>query len=199
MPSPTSDKRLRLFIALDLPAQVRRGIVRWGDHALADAALRPVDEGALHVTLAFLGGRPEAEVEPLARLLNGLKSPAPRLCLTGAVSIGKGRPRLFALDAASPETAALQAELVELGEEAGLIEPEKRPFWPHVTVARVRPERRGSRRPARVADPPGGLPEALLEPFRCVRVTLYRSLTSPAGAEYVPLAQVELSERAAVR
>ena len=199
MTASDGPKRLRLFIALDLPAEVRRGIVRWGDHALADSALRPVGEEALHVTLAFLGGRPEEEVQPLARLLSGLRGPAPRVCLTGTVAIGKGRPRLFAIDAESPEAAALQAELVKAGGEAGLIEPEDRPFWPHVTVARVRPDRRGSRRPARVADPPGELPDRLLEPFRCVRVTLYRSLTGPAGAEYVPLAQVELPERAAVR
>ena len=192
-------KRLRLFIALDLPAEVRRAIVRWGDHALADSSLRPVDEAALHMTLAFLGNRPEAEVEPLARLLGRLRSPAPRVCLTGAVGIGRGRPHLFALDAESPGAAALQGELVAAGTDQGLIEPEERPFWPHVTVARVRSERRGSRRPARISDPPGELPKPLLEPFRAVRVTLYRSLTNPAGAEYVPLAQVELPERAVVR
>jgi 2'-5' RNA ligase len=114
-------------------------------------------------------------------------------------AIGGRRPRLFALDAASPEAAGLQAELVTAGREAELIEPEERPFWPHVTIARVRSDRRGSRRPARVADPPEGFAEDLRKPFRCVRVTLYRSLTGPAGAEYVPLAQVELPEKAAVR
>ena len=196
MAPATSGKRLRLFIALDLPAEVRRQIVRWGDHELADPALRPVDEGALHVTLAFLGPRPESEVEPLARLLSGLRHPAPRLALGGVSPIGGRRPRLFALDAESPDAAGLHAELVGAGREAGLIEPEERPFWPHVTVARVRSE---SRRPARVAKPPGEFPENLRKPFRAVRVTLYRSLTGPAGAEYVPLAQVELPEKAAVR
>ena len=199
MAPSTSGKRLRLFIALDLPAEVRREIVRWGDHELADPALRPVDLEGLHVTLAFLGHRPEEEVEPLARLVSGLRHPAPRLALTGVSAIGGRRPRLFALDAESPEAVGLQAELVAAGREAGLIEPEERPFWPHVTVARVRSERRGSRRPARIAGPPGELPEGLRKPFRAVRVTLYRSLTSPAGAEYVPLAQVELPDGAAVR
>ena len=192
-------KRLRLFIALDLPAEVRRGIVRWGDHELADPALRPGDEEALHVTLAFLGSRPEEEVESLARLVGGLRHPAVRLALTGVSNVGGRRPRLFALDAESHEAVALQAKLVAAGKEAGLIEPEERPFWPHVTVARVRSERPGSRKPARVANPPGEFPETLRKPFGCVRVTLYRSLTGPAGAEYVPLAQVELPQRAAVR
>ena len=76
---------------------------------------------------------------------------------------------------------------------AGLHEAEERDFWPHVTVARVRSEGRGSRRPAAVARRPGDLPERLKEPFYAVRLTLYRSELQPSGARYVPLAQVELS------
>jgi 2'-5' RNA ligase len=86
--------------------------------------------------------------------------------------------------------AALEEELVA----ERLHKPEKRPFWPHLTVARVRPEGRGSKRPRRVSSPPEALPQALLQPVRCVRVALYRSELKPQGAEYVPLAQVELSE-----
>lgn len=74
----------------------------------------------------------------------------------------------------------------------GFYEPEKRPFWPHVTVARVRPEARGSRRPAVVSEVPGPLPPELKEPRIAVRMALYRSVLQPSGAKYVPLAQVEL-------
>jgi 2'-5' RNA ligase len=75
----------------------------------------------------------------------------------------------------------------------GLHEADRRDYWPHVTVARVRPEGRGSRRPAAVARRPGDLPDRLKEPFDAVRLTLYRSELQPTGARYVPLAQVELS------
>jgi len=61
-----------------------------------------------------------------------------------------------------------------------------------VTVARVRREERGSRRPAPVSKPPGALPKELLRPFDGVRLTLYRSQLQPQGAQYTPLAQVEL-------
>jgi 2'-5' RNA ligase len=104
----------------------------------------------------------------------------------------KGRPRLFALDAESEQTVDLQATLERELVAKRLYEPEKRRFWPHVTVARVRPERRGSKRPARIESPPGSLPEALCEPFRAVRITLYLSTLRPQGAEYAPLAQVGL-------
>jgi hypothetical protein len=43
-----------------------------------------------------------------------------------------------------------------------------------------------------VETPPGPLPKALLAPFRAVRVSLYRSLLRPSGAEYVSVAHVEL-------
>ena len=88
--------------------------------------------------------------------------------------------------------AYLEAGLEESLAEAGLYQPEKRPFWPHVTIARVRREERGSKRPALVSRPPGALPKDLLRPFDGVRITLYRSQLQPQGAQYTPLAQVEL-------
>ena len=86
----------------------------------------------------------------------------------------------------------LQAELEEKLVAGRLYEPEKRPFWPHVTVARVKPEGKGSKRPRRVEKFPGGLPKDLLQAAVCRRVTLYRSELKPSGAEYRPLAQVKL-------
>ena len=106
----------------------------------------------------------------------------------------RGRPRLFALPVVSSEMLELQAALQRRLVAERLYEAEKRPFWPHVTVARVRPEKRRSKRPRRVEDPPGPLPQALLQPIHGVRVALYRSELKPQGALYTPLAQVELSE-----
>jgi 2'-5' RNA ligase len=185
--------RARLFVALDLPDDVREGIAAWGRSALADPALRPVAPGSLHVTLAFLGWLPEKEVPRLAEIAAAAGGPAPRLRLGDPVPRpARGGPRLYALPADSPGAVELQAGLRERLVEARLYEPEKRPFWPHVTVARVRREERGSKRPALVAAPPGALPKGLLRPFDGVRMTLYRSVLQPQGAQYTPLAQVEL-------
>jgi 2'-5' RNA ligase len=188
--------RARLFFALDLPDQVREGLVAWGNGALLDPGLRPVAPSSLHMTLAFLGYLPEREIEPLAALIGEVSRTAPRIELLHPVPRPeRGRPRLFALPAESPGAVSLQADLQERLVGARLYKPEKRPFWPHVTVARVRREERGSSRPARVKSPPGPLPERLLQPFDGVRVTLYRSQLQPQGAQYTPLAQVELPER----
>lgn len=185
--------RARLFVALELPASVRDGIVAWGRAALADPALRPVAPESLHITLAFLGWTAEKEVPRLRGIVEESRGPAPRIALGDPVPRPqRGRPGLFALPADSPGAVELQAGLGERLVEAGLYEPEKRPFWPHVTVARVRREERGSKRPALVSRPPGALPQALLQPAVCRRLTLYRSKLQPQGAQYTPLAQVEL-------
>ena len=187
--------RARLFIALDVPDAVREGISAWQRAELADPALRVVAAENLHITLAFLSYLPEKAIGRLASIVHAVAAPSPPVRLQPEpVAKPEGRPRMFALDAVSEATVALQSELERELVAARLYKPEKRPFWPHLTVARVRNERRGSKRPARVARRPGPLPAALCEPFGGVRVTLYVSKLRPQGAEYAPLAQVELSE-----
>ena len=44
-----------------------------------------------------------------------------------------------------------------------------------------------------VERPPTALPDELLEAFDAPRVTLYRSHLRPTGAEYVPLAALDLN------
>jgi 2'-5' RNA ligase len=183
-----------LFVALDLPESTRTAIAVWGQRALADPALRPVGPESLHVTLAFLGWQAEREIPRLAEIVEAGRGPAPAIELGDpAPRPERGRPRLFALPVESPGAVELQACLQERLVGARLYEPEKRPFWPHVTVARVRREERGSQRPALVSKPPEALPQALLQPAVCRRLTLYRSELQPRGAQYTPLAQVELS------
>lgn len=186
--------RLRLFVALELPEAVREGLAAWQQNELTPIpVLRPVSPGALHVTLAFLGYRAERDVHRVTSILERVKDPAPTLRFEPApVPVPPKRPRLFAAAAESEGTIALQSGLSEALEEAKLYEPEKRAFWPHVTLARARPERRGSKRPARVDVRPRALPARLLEPFESVRIALYRSILRPQGAEYVRLAVTEL-------
>lgn len=187
------EARFRLFVAIELPEAVRNGVGAWGRRELVDPALRPVRPESLHITLAFLGYRPEKEIESIAAAVEANAAPAPLIELSGPVTRpARGKPRFFALAALSPGAEQIQARLSERLVAERLYEPEKRPFWPHVTVARVRTESRGSRRPRAVERPPSELPPGLLEAFYGVRLTLYRSELQPLGARYVPLAQVEL-------
>jgi RNA 2',3'-cyclic 3'-phosphodiesterase len=185
--------RARLFVALDLPDEVREGIVAWQGRELTDPALRPVKPESLHMTLVFLGYHPEKSIERIAEAaLVHARAPEVRL-EPEPVGVPRGkRPRLFALDAPSEGAVELQSEVERRLVEERLYEPEKRPFWPHLTVARVKPERRGGRKPALVERVPGTLPEQLFRPFSALRLTLYRSHLRPQGAEYIPMVAKDL-------
>jgi len=189
-----------MFVALDLPQRVREDIAAWGETELAGPALRRVPVESLHVTLAFLGNRPLEDVERIARAMEWVAEIPVLMELGGPVGRPpRGRPRFIALPALNRVCRAVesvQADLSEVLSFEGLYEPDERPFWPHVTVARVRPEGRGSRRrPMRVDVPSGPSPTARTGLFNGVRISLYRSELQPSGARYVPLAQVELPGR----
>jgi RNA 2',3'-cyclic 3'-phosphodiesterase len=187
-------RRQRLFVALDLPEEIRDGLAAWGRAELVDPALRPVAPESLHVTLVFLGSREADEAAAITAAVRGISAQGPLMKLEDPITLPRrGRVSLFALPAPSPATSDLQHGLGGKLVAEGLHKAEKRDFWPHVTVARVRSEGRRARRPAAVAHHPGDLPDRLKEPFYAVRLTLYRSELQPGGARYVPLAQVELS------
>jgi 2'-5' RNA ligase len=144
------------------------------------------------VTLVFLGYQAEKDVERIAELsFTGGGAPF-ELQAERVVGIPSGRPRLFALELQDADEALRrwQADLSERLAKARLYEPEKRPFWPHLTLARIK---RGAP-PARarhIALPE--LPAAVREPFSADRMTLFKSLLRPAGAVYEPLATLELA------
>jgi 2'-5' RNA ligase len=143
---------------------------------------------ALHVTLVFLGYLPEREIARVASTafgpLEGLA--APRLAVREVRAVPPRSPRLFALDLDDEDgrTVALQGAASDALAAAKLYRPEKRPFWPHITVARVK---RGERRP-----PPLDGPAPPSDPFEAAVVTLYRSHLSPRGASYEALERLRL-------
>jgi 2'-5' RNA ligase len=190
--------RARLFVALDLPEAVREGLAAWQSDALPDPALRPVRPEGLHVTLCFLNYHPARDIDRIAAVVTGVEARPVEIRLEAdPVPIPARQPHLFAVGGESAPAAEVQQELSERLVAERFYQPEKRPFWTHVTVARVRPERgsrgRGRRgRPMRVEAAPKPLPTELTEPFRAPRLALYRSLLKPSGAEYVRLASLNL-------
>ncbi|MFN8162026.1 MAG: RNA 2',3'-cyclic phosphodiesterase [Solirubrobacterales bacterium] len=196
------ERRRRLFVAIEIPAPVRAAIAEWGVAALADQALRAVPAQNLHLTLVFLGDVGESRIPAAAASVGRVRAAAPVLRFRPE-PIGlptSRRPGLYALQVDSPGVVGIQREVRRDLSSTGLGAPERRPFSPHVTVARVRRGGGSGRRPQRVRRPPGPVPGALRRPFRAVRVALYRSSFGPDGVSYSPLAQVELSSgEAAVR
>jgi RNA 2',3'-cyclic 3'-phosphodiesterase len=193
--------RARLFVALDLPEDIRAGLEAWQARELTDEAMRPVAPQALHVTLCFLSYHPEKKIDEIAGIVTGVEPRPVELRLEPEpVPLPKRRPRLFAVGAPSEAAITLQQELSDALETKRFYKPEKRPFWPHVTVARVKSEpgsrsgkRRGRGEPREVADFPSSLPGDLLQTFEAPRLALYRSHLRPTGAEYVRLAELNLA------
>jgi 2'-5' RNA ligase len=158
--------------------------------------LRLVPRASLHITLAFLGWRPKEEVPTLTEAALGAVGglDTPRLEPVRLVPVPPRRPRLLALDLSDPggRTSAVQGAVSGALSAAGLFTPEKRPFWPHLTLARVRGagQRRGKGGP--FTEPPAA--EVPAWPMVFPRVTLYRSHLSRGGARYEPLAVRDLPE-----
>jgi 2'-5' RNA ligase len=172
---------VRLFVALDLPGAARAALARFRDAAADGAVWRPLPEQSFHVTLAFLGHRPEEDVEQVVAALRALAPwTAPALALGDGLLLPPRRARVLGVALADPDgvLGALQARVAGGLEQAGLYRPEARAFRPHVTVARLRP---GARAP-RTLD---AVPEPLA--FDAGAVTLYRSRLGRGGAAYEQL------------
>jgi 2'-5' RNA ligase len=171
----------RLFVALELPAGVRTQLAEFGRAAAdRDDALRPVAADALHLTLAFLGHRPEEEIESAREAVRAVELLVPALALGEPLWLAPRRPQVLtvALEDADGTLAALRADIVNRLATALDWEPGARPFRPHITIARVR---RGAR--PRTRD----LADAPRASFTADGVVLYRSHLGAGPARYEAL------------
>jgi 2'-5' RNA ligase len=178
--------RVRLFVALDLPEQIVAPLARWTGEAFgAHPDLRPVRPESLHVTLVFLGYMYERDVERIVATAFAQDLQPVELRPGEVQPVPRSRPRLFALQLEDPgqRLGAWQQALSERLHAAGLYEPEQRPFWAHVTLARAK---RG-KTPRGIGVPE--LTDELRRPFEADTVTLYRSTLRPQGSVYEALAK----------
>lgn len=169
-----SRDRLRLFLALPLPHQTRERLVEWQAAQLGVGGFdaRIVPPANLHVTLAFLGSRPNAEAGAIVGAMRdaaaGTEPPllAPKR-YRETRSVG-----MVVLEDEEGRATKLAAHLSERLARLGVYEPERRAWLPHVTVLRFR------RRPGLTP----GVPD--LGRFSPSEVALYHSVLRPTGAQY---------------
>jgi RNA 2',3'-cyclic 3'-phosphodiesterase len=166
-------ERLRLFLALPLPDEARERLASWQAAELAGASgARVVPPENLHVTLAFLGGRPAGEEEAIMAELRAAaeKASPPALVASGyreTRSVG-----MVVLEDVEGRATSLAEALGERLERLGVYRREARPWLPHVTVLRFR--RQPRLRPA----PPD------LGPVSPSEAALYTSVLRRTGAQY---------------
>ena len=168
-------ERLRLFCALRLPEDVLDGIERWQSSHLDG---RVVVRSNLHITLAFLGGRPRDALAAGAAELRAAAAAArpPVLSVRGYRETRS--VAMLVLDDESGHAAALAEDVHGRLERLGVYRRERRPWLPHLTVLRFR------ERP-RLAPQ---LPD--LGAFSPSEAAVYHSVLRPTGAQYEVLESV---------
>ena len=174
----------RLFVAIRPPEPIRDLLI----DAMDDTPdFRWQDDGQLHLTLRFVGEVDRPLAEDLAAALAQVRAPAFDLRIAGT---GRFEQRnsgaLWAAVEPRPPVAALAAKIERTCVAVGL-EPERRAFRPHITLARWKGRR--TREVERFLTRRAGLAS---EPWTVAEFTLFESHLSRHGAHYEEVASYPL-------
>lgn len=187
---------MRLFMALELPRDVRDRVTRRAAPLRsASPALAWVSAERLHVTLRFLGDCAEALVTPLADLLRNVtaRHAALRVEIGGIGAFPDWhRPRVVWVGVRDAGRLAALARELDAGCATLGLPRERRPFHPHVTLARTRRPLAG--RDARSLEAATRLAHESWS-GDLDAVTLVQSELTPGGSRYRVLCAAPLSPR----
>ena len=125
----------RLFTALEIPSPLvfSLSLLRGG---LPGA--RWVDPENYHITLRFIGDIDQRTADEVEGALMRVDRPTFDLALSGLDALGGNKPHsIVASVKPTPELRDLQSEHERIIQRIGL-EPERRKFRPHVTLARIK-------------------------------------------------------------
>ncbi len=168
----------RLFLGLELPASIRQELAELNPHI---KGVRWVAAERIHLTMSFLGDVDATREEALRETLATVRVPAAFfLPVAGLGAFGGDRPMVLwaGVGKAHPHLFALHQHLQDAVLLAGL-EPDLKPFHPHITVGRLRDVSRASLKPflRRYADTEFGL-------WKVTGFVLFSSVLSADGSTY---------------
>jgi RNA 2',3'-cyclic 3'-phosphodiesterase len=127
----------RLFVAIDLPEPMRQLLADLDPHI---RGVRWTEPAHMHLTLGFFGDVSEDIERTLREKLGTIEFGAFFLPVTGVGAFSaKGAPRIIwiGIGKAHPHVFQIHKRVQEAALAAG-IEPELRPWHPHITIARCR-------------------------------------------------------------
>lgn len=174
----------RLFVAIRPPEDIRDLLI----DAMDDGAdFRWQDDEQLHLTLRFVGEVDRPTAEDLAAALGSLCTPPFELRVAGTGRFEQRNSGALwgAVEPKAP-LVALAAKVERLCQSIGL-EPERRAFHPHITLARWKGRR--TREVKDYLECHGGL---ALPPFAVDEFILFESRLSRHGAHYEEVATYPL-------
>ena len=174
----------RLFVAIRPPEPIRDLLV----DAMDDSAdFRWQDDGQLHLTLRFVGEVDRHVATDLTDALGRVRAAAFPARIKGIGSFDhRAAGALWAGVEPKEPLAALAAKVERVCQNVGL-EPERRAFHPHITLARWK-----GRRTRELADFLDRRRSLVSEPFNVDRFVLFESRLSRHGAHYEEVASYPL-------
>jgi 2'-5' RNA ligase len=178
---------MRLFVALDLPWETREKL---SDLALGLQGARWIPPENLHVTLRFIGETPRHVAEEIAEALAALRGRSFALEIAG-VGVFEKSGRLSTVWAGvvrNPALDHLQSKIETALQRTGL-EPERRRFAPHITLARLD----GSAEPARIMAWVQAHNLFRTGPVQVGHFTLFSSRLGKEQSAYTPEVEYELA------
>jgi 2'-5' RNA ligase len=178
---------MRLFVALDMPWSVREQLAALSGSGIPGARWVPPEN--YHLTLRFIGDIPGHVARDVDDALLGLRARGFSLALTGMGTFARGgiSSALWVGVEKTPSLDHLRAKIETAQQRCGL-EPERRKFQPHVTLARL-------------DNPAEGKVAAFVQAHNLFRsgaipvehFTLFSSLLCKDHAVYTPEAEYELA------
>jgi 2'-5' RNA ligase len=127
---------MRLFVALDLPWPLRQRVAMLSGAGIPGARWVPAEN--YHMTLRFIGETPAYRAEEIDHALAALKARSFPLTLSGVGTFARsGRAtQLWVGGERNQALEHLQSKIETALQRIGL-EPERRRFAPHITLARL--------------------------------------------------------------
>jgi 2'-5' RNA ligase len=127
---------MRLFVGLDLPWELRQCVTMLSGGGIPGARWVPPEN--YHVTLRFIGEAPRHVAEEIDHALAALRVRGFTLALAGVGTFAKGgrSNTLWVGVERNPQLDHLQSKIETALQRCGL-EPERRRFQPHLTLARL--------------------------------------------------------------
>lgn len=166
----------RLFVALETPPALAASLLA---RLPRERGVRPAPVAQVHLTLRFVGEVAEEQAVAIDDALGAIAAVAVPVQVAGVGRFGRRGGILWAGVAPSEPLLALHGTIALALRDAG-VEPEARPFHPHLTLARCAPH----------------APEALLRdwvaaqrelaciPYLARRFVLFESRLQRQGAEH---------------
>ena|SRR5438876_7884776 len=187
---------MRLFVAIDLDDAAREAIADeqkrlQRELGRNDRSLRWVRTEQMHLTLVFIGSADDARAAVIIETMASDIPAAPFTIVFARLGVfpPHGAPSVLWLGVSGGAREAVDVQrMVAERFERGGVARERRPYHPHLTLARWRTSKASDRQKVAAADR-----DEEIARVSAAFVTLYRSQLSSAGPSYTALARARLS------